>query len=129
MEKSGKKARDIKFHSKKNDALIIVHSKEARAYTKYLEDMEQVVSYTAGKRIDEVRLQMISKVDIRGDYFKQQWESDFYILFDNGRIAVRELASMDALTKRADVEKLELSRRYWNSVGVQDWKIIWMGGN
>ena len=128
MDKSGRKTRDIKFYSKKNEAMVIVHSKEARAYTKYLEDMEHVSSYVAGKAIDPVRLQMISKLDIRGDYFKQNWESDFYVLFDDGTVAVRELTTAEALSKRAEIEKLELSRRYWNSVGVTNWKIIWMGG-
>ena len=128
MDKSGRKTRDIKFYSKKNEAMVIVHSKEARAYTKYLEDMEHVSSYVAGKAIDPVRLQMLSKLDIRGDYFKQNWESDFYVLFDDGTVAVRELATADALSKRAEIEKLELSRRYWSSVGVTNWKIIWMGG-
>ena len=128
MDKSGRKTRDIKFYSKKNEAMVIVHSKEARAYTKYLEDMEHVSSYVAGKAIDPVRLQMISKLDIRGDYFKQSWESDFYVLFDDGTVAVRELTTAAAFSKRAEIEKLELSRRYWNSVGVTDWKIIWMGG-
>lgn len=128
MDKSGRKTRDIKFYSKKNEAMVIVHSKEARAYTKYLEDMEHVSSYVAGKPIDPVRLQMISKLDIRGDYFKQSWESDFYVLFDDGTVAVRELTTAEALSKRAEIEKLELSRRYWNSVGVTNWKIVWMGG-
>lgn len=128
MDKSGRKTRDIRFYSKKNEAMVTVHSKEARAYTKYLKDMEHVSSYVAGKPIDPVRLRMISTVDIRGDYFKQNWESDFYVLFADGTVAVRELANADALSKRAEVEKLELSRRYWNSAGVTNWKIVWMGG-
>ena len=128
MDKSGRKTRDIKFYSKKNEAMVIVHSKEARAYTKYLEDMAHVSSYVAGKPIDPVRLQMVSKLDIRGDYFKQNWESDFYVLFDDGAVAVRELASAEAFSKRAEIEKLELSRRYWSSVGVTNWKIVWLGG-
>lgn len=128
MDKSGRKTRDIRFYSKKNEAMVTVHSKEARAYTKYLEDMEHVSSYVAGKPIDPVRLRMISTVDIRGDYFKQNWESDFYVLFADGTVAVRELATAEALSKRAEVEKLELSRRYWNSAGVTNWKIVWLGG-
>lgn len=128
MNKSGRKTRDFKFYSKKNEAMVIVHSKEARAYTKYLEDMDHVSSYVAGKAIDPVRLQMISKLDIRGDYFKQSWESDFYVLFDDGTVAVRELTTAEALSKRAEIEKLELSRRYWSSAGVTNWKIVWMGG-
>jgi len=128
LDKSGQKTRDIKFYSKKNEAMVIVHSKEARAYTKYLEDMEHVSSYVAGKEIDPVRLQMISKLDIRGDYFKQNWESDFYVLFDDGTVAVRELTTAEAFSKRAEIEKLELSRRYWSSAGVTNWKVVWMGG-
>ena len=129
MNKSGQKTRDIKFYSKKNDAMIIVHSREARAYTKHLEDWADVRSYVAGKPIDSTRLQLISTVDIRGDYFKQCWESDFYLLLTDGTVAVRELITTSDLTKRAEVEKLELSRRYWRSVGVTNWKIICVGGN
>lgn len=32
MDRAGKRARDIKFHSKKNGKLVLVHSEEARAY-------------------------------------------------------------------------------------------------
>lgn len=128
MDKAGKKTRDIKFYSGKNGSMVTVHSKEARAFAKYLEAMEHVRSYEVGKPIDPMRLQMISKVDIRGEYFEQQWETDFYVLFDDGTAAVREIAAEDFPSKRAEVERLELSRRYWSSMGVTDWKIVLMGG-
>ena len=35
--------------------------------------------------------------------------------------------SASDLTKRAEVEKLELSRRYWAALGVHDWKIVIAG--
>ena len=31
VDRAGKRARDIKFHSKKNGKLVLVHSEEARA--------------------------------------------------------------------------------------------------
>lgn len=53
--------------------------------------------------------------------------SDFYIRHADGTAAVRELVSAADLTKRAEVEKLELSRRYWAALGVSDWKVVITG--
>lgn len=127
MDKAGKKTRDIKFYSEKNKHMVTVHSREARAFAKYLESMEQVSSYEAGVALEPARLRLISKVDIRGEYFEQQWESDFCIKYDDGTAAVREIAVENFSSKRAEIEKLELSRRYWRSMGVLDWKIVRVG--
>ncbi len=128
MDRAGKRVRDIKFYSNKNGALTLVHSEEARAYTKYLEERPEVASYEACKALDLNRLNGLQKTDIRGEYFTQQWTSDFYISFTDGTAAVREIVRADALTKRAEIEKLELSRRYWASLGVANWKIVIAGG-
>lgn len=128
MDRAGKRVRDIKFHSKKNGALVLVHSEEARAYTKYLEERPEIASYEAGKPLDESRLNSIQRTDIRGEYFTEQWTSDFYIRFTDGTAAVREIVKAGALTRRAEVEKLELSRRYWAALGVENWKIVIVGG-
>lgn len=128
MRKIGKKYRDIKFKSEKNKAVILVHSQEARSFAKYLESDPSISTYVAGKPMEFERLQMVSKVDIRGEYFQQQWESDFYILYEDGTVAVREISNRADLEKLAEVEKLELSRRYWKCCGVQDWKIVIVGG-
>ncbi len=101
---------------------------QARAYTKYLEERPEVASYEACKALELNRLNGLQKTDIRGEYFTQQWTSDFYISFTDGTAAVREIVRADALTKRAEVEKLELSRRYWASLGVANWKIVIAGG-
>ena len=45
MEKSGKKCRDISFRSQKNQAVLCVHSKEAREYARILEEDEQVKGF------------------------------------------------------------------------------------
>lgn len=127
MDRAGKKVRDISYHSPKNGGMVVVHSEAARAYSKYLEERPEVVSYEACKRLDATRLNSVQKTDIRGEYFKAQWTSDFCVRFNDGTTGIRELVSASDLTKRAEVEKLELSRRYWAALGVSDWKIVIAG--
>ena len=127
MDRAGKKVRDISYHSGKNGGMAVVHSEAARAYSKYLEERPEVASYEACKPLDGTRLNGIQKTDIRGEYFKAQWTSDFFIRFSDGTTGVRELVSASDLTRRAEVEKLELSRRYWAALGVHDWKIVIAG--
>lgn len=126
MQKAGEKARDIQFFSKKNNALVCVHSEEAKAFTRYLEEMDEVVSYKANTPWDSVRLEFVSRVDIRKDYFQQQWTSDFCLVYADGSIGVREVIRPSQMEKRATVERLELSRRYWAGQHIRDWKIIVM---
>ena len=127
MDKPGKKVRDIRFYSEKNEKIMIVHSEGARAYSKYLEDREEVESYEVGKLLDEGRVKMVSRVDIRGEYISQEWTSDFVIKYQDGITGVREIIRPSDLEKRAEVEKLELSRRYWAMLGVANWKVVVLG--
>ncbi len=124
MEKPGKKLRDIRFRSEKNGQVMVVHSEAARAYSKYLEENEDVSNYEAGRPLDTGRLKSVPRVDIRGDYFKQTWMTDFCIRYQDGTVGVREIICTSDLNKRAEVEKLELSRRYWSLMGVKDWKVV-----
>ena len=127
MDRAGKKVRDISYHSGKNGGMAVVHSEAARAYSKYLEERSEITAYEACKPLDINRLDALQKTDIRGEYFKGQWTSDFCVRFSDGTTGVRELASASDLTRRAEVEKLELSRRYWTALGVHDWKIVIVG--
>ena len=124
MDKAGKKTRDVAYHSAKNGGMVTVHSEAARAYSKYLEERPEITAYEACKPLDINRLDALQKTDIRGEYFREQWSSDFYIRHADGTAAVRELVSAADLTKRAEVEKLELSRRYWAALGVNDWMVV-----
>ena len=126
-DKVGKKTRDIAYHSAKNGGMVTVHSEAARAYSKYLEERSDVMSYEACKPLDVNRLDTLQKTDIRGEYFKAQWTSDFCVRFSDGTTGVRELVSASDLAKRAEVEKLELSRRYWAALGVNDWMVVITG--
>lgn len=126
-DKAGKKTRDVAYHSAKNGGMVVVHSEAARAYSKYLEERPEITAYEACKPLDATRLNSVQKTDIRGEYFKAQWSSDFYICHADGTAAVRELVNAADLTKRAEVEKLELSRRYWAALGVNDWMVVITG--
>ena len=127
MDRAGKKVRDISYHSGKNGGMAVVHSEAARAYSKYLEERPEITAYEACKPLDINRLDALQKTDIRGEYFREQWSSDFYIRHADGTAAVRELVSAADLTRRAEVEKLELSRRYWAALGVNNWKVVITG--
>ena len=127
MDKAGKKTRDIAYHSAKNGGMVTVHSEAARAYSKYLEERSEITAYEVCKPLDINRLDALQKTDIRGEYFKAQWTSDFCIRHADGTTGVRELVSAADLTKRAEIEKLERSRRYWAALGVVDWMVVITG--
>ena len=112
MDRAGKKVRDIAYHSAKNGGMVTVHSEAARAYSKYLEERSEITAYEACKPLDINRLDALQKTDIR---------------HADGTAAVRELVNAADLTKRAEVEKLELSRRYWAALGVNDWMVVITG--
>ena len=116
MEKVGTKRRDIHFRSDKNGIVVCVHSREAREYA----------SYEAGTVLDPDKYPFINTIGIRKEYFDTQWTSDFVIHFTDGRTGIRELTNKDGLSKRAAIEKLEFSRRYWSTTKVAEWKIVVM---
>ena len=40
------------------------------------------------------------------------------------RMGIREVVSVAQLVKKSAIQKLELSRRYWKQLDVDDWKIV-----
>lgn len=127
MDKVGKKCRDINFRSEKNGKVICVHSREAREYARILESDELAVSYEACYELDMERYQFVSPLDIRKDYFEVEWATDFVIYYVDCSMGIREIVTEAMLAKRANIEKLEFSRRYWSSSeSVRDWKIVLM---
>ena len=86
-----------------------------------------VVSYEACQSLDRERYQFVSPLDIRKDYFDVEWATDFVIHYADGSIGIREVATEAMMAKRANIEKLEFSRRYWSvSESAKDWKIVLM---
>lgn len=121
MEKATTKAREFAFYSTKNRAMVRVHSSQAR---EYLEAQPWVEAYEPRKALELERVPHVSPMGIRKLYFQTMWCSDFYIRRTDGGIVVRELSSAAALEKLAEVEKLELSRRYWAALDITDWKVV-----
>lgn len=126
MNKARVKSRDIHFRSEKNGKVMCVHSAAARAYAKELEESASVLSYETGVVLDQERYAYVNPLDIRKDYFKMEWATDFALHFEDGTTGIRELVSMESLTKRAEMEKLEFSRRYWALENVANWKVVIM---
>lgn len=125
MDKNGKKTRDIKFYSEKNKCMMCVHSAEARAYAGLLENDPMVASYETCVPLDTSLYAHILPVDIRAEYLTIPWASDFLIHFVDGHVGVREIVTdVKSIEKRAAVEKLELSRRYWRAAGVKEWRLV-----
>ena len=125
MEKQGVKTRDIQFYSEKNGEIIKVHSKQARDYAKWLEGEAWVESYEAVLPLDTTRYPHIDRIGIRPAYFEMEWTSDFLLRYADGRKGLRELvAGVEQLEKRAVLERLEFSRRYWAALDISDWKVV-----
>lgn len=126
MDKIGKKCRDISFRSNKNEGIVCVHSKEAREYARFLEQNPNIVSYEACFPLELERYQFVNVLDIRKDYFTTEWATDFVLHYADGSMGIKEITTEASLSKRATIEKLEFSRRYWSASEAADWKIIIM---
>lgn len=125
MEKVKAHRRDIQFFSRKNDMLYVVHTDIVERYAKYLEGDQSVKAYSPCVPLSTEKVSEVNPLDIRAEYLaKSMWETDFLIEHMNGTQAVREVACVDDFKKRAVVEQLELSRRYWAAQGIDDWKIV-----
>ena len=92
-------------------------------YAKKLEADDRVENYEENCCLDPERFQHVNPVGIRAAYMKQEWKTDFLIHHTDGTQAVREVVREDELTKATVLEQLELSRRYWEAVGVSDWRV------
>lgn len=128
MEKNGTRRRDIRFYSAKNDSVVLVHTQAARDYAKRLDSDQNVQSYVPGYPLNRERYQHISPVGIRKTYFETEWATDFFVTYSDGSTAAIELARQDDLRKRACVEKLEFSRRYWAEQDIGRWAVALVGG-
>ena len=127
MERAGERTRDIRFYSAKNNEIVCLHSKWARDYARWLETQPWVSSYEASFPLDSDIIARISRAGIRADYLQTEWATDFVLRYADGRKGVRELIQRQQLKKKAYVERLELSRRYWTATGTE-WMVVIIDG-
>ena len=124
MQKANKKHRDIFFKSDKNDGVISVCSAAAKEYAKTLEIDMDVAFYETNVNLNKEKYQYMNPLYIRKLYFETEWTTDFVITYKDGKKKVRELVSKEMLSNRADMDRLEFSRRYWSLVKNVEWKIL-----
>ncbi len=126
MKKKDAKTREITFSSKKNAAIRSVHSKAMRTVAELLENEENVIRYETGI---EINASLITDVTgIRPAYLKEKWTSDFRIYYEDGSIKIWEVLEEAQSEKKAALEQLEISRRFWKSQNVNNWDIILVTG-
>ena len=124
MQRPGTRTRDIHFLSKKNGCTFCTHTETPRLYAKILEQEDDVAAYEVGLELDPEKYPYVQRLGIRNDYFEGKWTSDFLIRYTNGTKGVREIVTEEMLKKRAVIEKLEFSRRYWTLEKVDNWKVV-----
>lgn len=124
MEKAGVKKRDIKFFSKRNGGIVIVHSDFGKRYADALESDNEVKNYKCNVELDQTKYIHVQAIGIRKSYFSTIWTTDFLIEYIDGKTAVREIVVPSTLLSKAILEKLEFSRRYWEQQGINDWKVV-----
>ena len=127
IERSDARTRDIRFYNTKNGDIVVLHNKWARDYAKWLEEQPWVQSYEAGCPLDADIMGRISRAGIRTDYLQTGWATDFVLRYADGHKGVRELILRQQLKKKAYVERLELSRRYWAATDTK-WMVVIVDG-
>lgn len=124
MEKKQSRVREIKFYSKKNGEMALVHSEGAKAYATFLEKSPDVVGYECCVSLERSAYIHVDSVGIRKSYFSTEWTTDFRVKYTDGRVEIYEMAKRTELTKDSTIQKLEFSRRYWSQQGISFWKIL-----
>ena len=127
MERAGERTRNIRFYSQKNNEIVCLHSKWARDYARWLETQPWASSYEASFPLDADIMGRVSRAGIRADYLQTEWTTDFVLRYADGRKGVRELIQRQQLKKKAYVERLELSRRYWTTTDTE-WMVVIVDG-
>ena len=113
MNKAGNKTRDLSFMSAKNGKMMTVHTEQAMQYAIRLENDPTVISYVTNHPLEPDEIE--AEQGVRKSYYETQWTSDFVITFTDCTMGIRELVSASKLTKRSEIEKLQLSHSYWQS--------------
>lgn len=124
MEQAKRRIRKIKFNSIKNNEVMEVHSDLALRYARILEDNYEIVRYQCDVSLNASKYKFIDSIGIKKSYFENDWISHFKIWWKNGTVSVREIVMQHDINRPSTIQKLELSRRYWEQEGITDWKIV-----
>lgn len=125
MTKKDEKKRTITFYSNKNKQIISVRSESAKRFALTMEKDDTIDSYETNVILDAPR-KRIDTTGFRRSTLTATWMSDFMVV-KKGVPCIIEIVEEEQLeAKRSCSEKLELSRRYWKSVGISQWMVVIM---
>lgn len=65
MKKSEKRRREIRFYSKKNEQIVVVHTEREKKYAEILEKQGDVQSYEANAMLDMSKYIHVQRLSIR----------------------------------------------------------------
>ena len=121
MRKKQQKGRTVKMKLDKCPELCIFHDKVMGAVARELSADNSVVEFHVN-----IPLHFSEALAFPSDLAvpAEPYMSDFYIKYEDGRMAVREAVYRKHLERPGTIALLELSRLYWRQHGVNDWKII-----
>lgn len=122
MNKNPSSILDIRFSSPKTVDMVVVHLREGIDYAKRLDVNDNVLSYETDVPLNSWQ-DKTNPVGIRKAYLQMGWKSDFLLKLADGTTVIRELVKKADLVKKAVVEQLEISRRYWTSANV-GWAVV-----
>lgn len=121
MKKKKSNGREITFYSPKCGCAVTVFGTAARDLAERLEKDDSVLNYKS-KIPFTVNPSETSVLGIRSSYIHEEWVSDFSVETIEGAVMIIEAISSNDLEKKSEIEKLELSRRYWASKGIR-WRV------
>ena len=127
MRNAAKLTREISFVSKKDGQVKVVTNDDEFKFSQKLEADDTVVRYQTSVPLENWTTRTYL-AGIRKAYRETDWLTSFVVEYTDGTKAAYEIIRQYHLEKRADVEKLEISRRYWTAIGVDKWQLIVMKG-
>lgn len=120
MRKKRQKGRCVKVKLDKTQELCKCFDKIQEAFAKVIAADESVDEFSMNVPLD------FSKVNLPSDLPapEEVYTTDFLIKRTDGILAVRECAFRRMLGHPSTAENLQLSKTYWEQIGVTDWGII-----
>lgn len=120
MRRKIQKVRCTKIKLDKCKEVCRLYDKVQESFARLLSTDETIVEFATNVPLD------FSKMDLSVDLAapKEAHTTDFLIRWKDGTQAVREAVLRATLHRPSVIEKLQISKEYWNQKGVSDWGIV-----
>lgn len=123
MRKKDDKTRTISFFSPKNQQVVVVSNALEKRFALNLEKDESVIKYETNIPLTDFDT-LVQGKGIRRKLLETEWVSDFMVVKQDSTQIIEIVDEKSLESKRSCSERLELSRRYWKSAGIADWRAV-----